>query len=262
MPATPILVPTRNIEPAPFGLLETFPPQALPGHGGLAGVEYDSEFCGTADAWVAPCVDPGVATKEEHDGIEQVTGIPIPIYHLFTCRLIGISSSEATQRASRALDLGASRAVEEAFGQSIGAAAVDVTPGGTATGVVEALALLEQAGGSQYGGRRVIHADLAVTTLLISQRLVQVVGGHLETLLGSIVIAGPGYGGLQVPSAPAAGAHWMYATGAVNVWQGETIDTPILPVTPYDNEFKTIAERIYVPTYECFAAAAEVLLEA
>lgn len=261
MVARPVLVSAKPVEAAPFGLLETIPVEALPPHGGLSGVEYDTEFCGVAKPWVAPCVDPGVATKEADDGIEQAFGVPTPLYHLFSCRLVGgVGEGEARNRATRALDLGASRALEEGFGQTIGAAATDITPSGTAVSAVRALALLEQYGGQNYGGRRVIHVSLDVLTLLIASNLIREVGGHLETYLGSLVIAGPGYGGLAVPSAPAAGAQWMYATGAVRVWAGDNVVTPLVLDTPYTNEFKALAERVYVPTYECFAAAVEVTL--
>jgi hypothetical protein len=336
--------------PAPFGLLATFPAQTMPAHGSMAGIEYDTEFCGVARPWDATAclapnlgtvsvsvdtasvatitgtgepagnyvvdwddgapgaaapldgqshdyttagdgdyqvsvtgpdgysvpaflvvVEDGVATgpfqnvavaeKVADDGVSQTTGVPIVLYHLFTCRLIG-DTGDPVQRARRSLELGASRALEEGFGDVIGADATDITPSGTAVGVIEGLALAEQYGGENYGGRRVIHADNAVVTYLISQGLVIVTGGHLETLLGSTVVAGPGYADSTGPSAPAAGAHWMYVTGAVNVWKQEIKVDEIALEMPYTNEFKALAEQIYVPTYECFAAAVEVTLEA
>lgn len=337
--------------PARFGLLDTIKPQAMPEHGSLAGIEYDTDFCGVARPWVAPCLTPtdlgsisisvnatrtatitgtgepagtgytitwgdgqsdadvaldgqtntyaadgtytvtvhgpdgyyatesitvtngvtsgpfatdAVDTKVPDDGIDQTTGVPIVIYHLFSCRLVGSETRE--ERARRALDSGASRAIEQGFGDVLGAEAVDVTPGGTAVGVVEGLALLEQSGGEGYAGQRVIHADNAVVTVLISQYLVKEVNGHLETMLGSIVVSGPGYAASTGPSAPAAGAHWMYATGAVNVWADSGTYTPLVIDNPdtgaYENEFRALAERTYVPTFECFASAVEVLLEA
>jgi len=336
--------------PARFGLLDTIPPKSMPDHGGLAGVEYDTDFCGVARPWIAPCLTPvdmgsisvsvdnastatitgtgepagtytitwgdgatdsnvaldgqtntyaadgtytvtvtgpdgyvaqvevtvtdgvtsgpftadAVDTKVADDGIAQTSGVPMVIYHLFSCRLVGSESRE--ERARRSLDSGASRAIEEGFGDILGAEATDITPGGTAVGVVEGLALLEQSGGTGYAGQRVIHADNAVVTLLISQNLVREVNGHLETFLGSLVVSGPGYAASTGPSAPAAGAHWMYATGAVNIWADKGTYTPLVIDDPlsggYENEFRALAERTYVPTFECFASAVEVLLEA
>lgn len=216
----------------------------------------------TADVGVVsgPFVADAFDTKVADDGVEQVVGEPIPIYHLSSCRLVGSGDREA--RARRALDLGASRAVEQGFGSVIGAAATDITPSGTAVGAIEALALLEQAAGELYGGVPVIHASRDLVTWLISQNLIRDVGGHLETILGSLVIAGPGYADADGPSAPAAGASWMYATGAVNVWEDATILTGTVLNNPYDNQFYVLAERTYVPTYECFAVGVESLPEA
>jgi hypothetical protein len=350
MAIRPKYIEAPTTSPAKFGLLDTIRPQAMPEFGGLAGIEYDTEFCGVARPWVAPCTTPtnlgsisisvnnarlatitgtgepagtgytviwgdgnsdtGVAldgqtntyaadgtytvrvqgpdgyrastsitvtngatsgpftatavdTKVPDDGIEQATGEPIVIYHMFSCRLVGADNLES--RAAKALDSGASRAVEEGFGDVIGAVAVDVTPGGTAVNVREGLGLLEQSGGEGYAGQRVIHADLAVVNELISKGLVRVTGGHLETFLGSLVIAGPGYASSTGPSAPAAGARWMYATGAVNIWADQTTKIPTVIDNPdtgvYDNEFRVLAERTYVPTFECFASAVEVTLE-
>jgi hypothetical protein len=207
-----------------------------------------------------PFAADAVDTKVADDGIGETSGLPIVIYHRSTCRLPGSSDREG--RAKRAIELGASRALEEGFGTVIAGGAGDVTPSGTAVGVIEGLALLEQFGGANYGGQRYIHADNAVVTYLISQALVREVNGHLETFLGSIVVSGPGYAASTPPSAPAAGAHWMYATGQVNIWEQDVEVTDTILHSPYNNEYSVLAERMYVPTYECFAAAVEVLLEA
>lgn len=50
----------------------------------------------------------------------------------------------------------------------------------------------------------------------------------------------------------------MYATGAVSIWESETIVTEMLQKSPYQNEFQALAERTYTPTFECFKAAVEV----
>lgn len=333
--------------PAKYGLLDTITPVALPPHGGMAGLTYDTDFCGVARPWLPqPCTTPpslgtisvsvnasrvatitgtgepagtgytinwgdaqadtnvaldgqtntyAVAgdytvsvtgpdgyrasvvitvntssvsgpfvataydTKVPDDGIGSATGVPIQVYHLHTCRLIGSGSeSDRQRRTERALDLGASRALEEGFGSVIGAAATDITPSGTAIPAGQGLALLEQRGGGLYGGQRYIHADNATVSTLAGKSLVLQKGDHLETILGSIVIAGPGYASSTGPSAPAASAHWMYATGLVSIWAERIKVTETILNNPYDNEFNVLGERIYVPTYECFAAAVEV----
>jgi hypothetical protein len=269
MPVLPIEVPRSSTQAARFGLLDVFTPQAMDPKGAFAGVTYEAEFCGIARPWVRPCVDPGVGVeKDPDDGIPFVSGEPIPIYHLHTCRLVG-SGSEADQvsRARRALELGASRAVEEGFGAVLNADPdLENVTSGTAVGAVEALALLEQEGGVSYGGQRVIHMDNALATILFAANAIVERNGRLETGLGSIVVAGPGYANSTEAVAPAANSRWMYATGAVNVWADPGTYSPVTlnigAGGSYDNEYKTLAERIYVPTYECFVAGAETLLEA
>lgn len=197
--------------------------------------------------------------KLADDGIQTVIGTPVPVYHLFSCRVIGFEDvqREVEERAMRSLNLGASRALASDFQLQIATGATDITPSGTAVSLVNGLALLEQYAGTNYGGRPVIHMSRANATRLISLMAVYVVGDHLETALGTLVVADGGYGGLSLPSAPAAGAGWMYVTGAVNIWQGRTFIGHALE-NPYNNEVNALAERVYVPTYECIHAAVEV----
>jgi hypothetical protein len=258
MPVMPIEITTPQTTPAPYNLLDTISAERLPEHGGMAGVTYETDFCGVARAWVNPCADPGVLEKVADDGINYTDGEPIPLYHLSSCRLVGSEDREA--RALRALDLGASRALETGFASVIGAAATNIT-GGTAHTVRVALARLEQFAGENYGGRPVIHMTRHMATLAASVSLIRIVGDHLETYLGSLVIAGAGYADAQQPVAPVAGSNWMYATGEVHVWEGQTLTTPVVLNQPYDNEYYVLAERVYVPTFECFAAAVETSLE-
>lgn len=254
MAVAPIYVEAPTITTAPFGLLDTVGTKSGSPHIGL-GVQYESEFCGTARAFSKPCEEPG--TKTADDGITTVIGEPIPVYHLFQCRIVG--SEDGSERARRSLDLGASRAVEAGFQTVFATGATDISPSGATSDIVEGLALLEEYAGENYGAVPVIHMTRAAATRLISRAAVFRVGDHLETGLGSLVVAGAGYNGTaSLPSAPAAGSGWMYATGAVSIWESETIVTEMLQKVPYQNEFQALAERIYTPTFECFKAAVEV----
>lgn len=256
MAIAPIYIDAPSVEQPKYGLLDTVGPKAGPDKIGF-GVQYQSEFCGTAHPYDKPCLPEDPPTeKDADDGITTVIGEPIPVYHLFQCRLVG--SEDGTVRARRSLDLGASRAVEEAFWVEIGTGSTDITPGGTAVNLLDGLALAEQYAGENYGGVPVFHMSRANASRLLTREALVVVGDHLETKLGSLVVAGAGYGGGSLPSAPAVGAGWIYVTGQVNVWEGDTFVSPVVPRNPYDNEFLALAERLYVPTYECFHAAIEV----
>lgn len=197
-----------------------------------------------------------VESKVPDDGITTVTGDPFTIYHLFQCRLIGGESGP--QRAGESLNLGASRAVEEAFQTLFGTGATDISPGAPVD-PVKSLGLLEQYAGEVYGGRPVIHMDRLMATRLLSAQAVLEVGDHLETGLGALVVAGAGYDAdASLPAAPGAGNDWMYVTGEVRIWEGRTIATPIVPQMPFDNEYQALVERIYLTAFECFHAAIKV----
>jgi hypothetical protein len=197
-----------------------------------------------------------VETKVPEDGVPTITGDPFTIYHVFQCRLV--ASDDAQARARRSLDLGASRAVEEGFQTVFGTGATDISPG-TPVDPTKSLGLLEQYAGEVYGGRPVIHMDRLMATRLYEDGAIERVDGHLETGLGSLVVAGAGYNrDAALPSAVGAGNDWMYATGEVRIWEGKTfVSDPILK-DPYDNEFSVLAERVYIPTFECFNAAIKV----
>jgi hypothetical protein len=258
MAIAPIYVAAPTVAPAKYGLLDTVPPTKGTERIGM-GVEYQPDFCGPARAFTPPCDPPG--TKVAEDGLLTVIGEPVPIYHLFQCRLVG--SDDIEGRARRSLDLGASRAVEQGFWEVMGTGATDVTGGtGTPLDVVVGLAALEDYAGDNYGGRAVIHMTRGMAVRLVARGAIERVGDHLETGVGSLVVAGAGYGGGSLPSAPAAGADWMFATGAVSIWEDKTIVSGVVQKVPYDNEFNALAERMYVPTYECFNAAVEVTQEA
>lgn len=205
-----------------------------------------------ADAYEVKIVD---------DGTGYITGDPFTIYHIFQCRLIGNDDVEvrAKERAIRSLDLGASRAVEEGFQTVFATGAVDLSPG-TPVGPVKSLGILEQYAGANYGGRPVIHMDRLMATRLTENNVLKQVDDHLETGLGSIVVAGAGYNAdASLPAAPGAGNDWMYATGHVRIWQSPKTNLSGLVLdNPYDNQFKSLAERVYIPTYECFHAAIKV----
>lgn len=228
-------------------------------YGNTLGAYGEVAITVTNGATSGPFTDTSVSEmKLADDGITTVSGVPIPIYHLFQCRLPS-GSKEGEARALRSLNLGASRALESGFQTVFATSATDVTPSGTAVDIVKGLSLLEEYAGENYGGRPVIHMTRAAATLLYARGSLVRVGDVLETGLGSLVVAGAGYDAqVSLPSAPAAGAGWMYATGMVSIWEGTTIVSGVQPKDPYTNEFQALAERVYVPTFECFKAAVEV----
>lgn len=256
MPVLPHLVETPELVRPRFGLFDTINVKPLPEKGIGGGIQYDSEFCGWADAFAAPCEEPE-DPKFASDGVDQATGLPITAYHLFSCRLIGGVDFET--RAARSLDLGAARLVESRFIALIGAAAQNATPPSGAMPIERAIARLEARAATLYGGQAVIHLSREAATLAFSAEVIFRVGDHLETGLGTLVIAGAGYADSTGPAADPAGTEWAYATGAVNVFGGDiSTGGQVLERGTgggYTNEAAALSERVYVPTFECFAEA-------
>lgn len=260
MAMLPLVIEAPAVPRVQFDLFDSVGLKPLPQEGTGGGIQYDTDYCGPADTWTAPCVDPGSGAKTGRDGIGVAVGTPVTIYHNFTCRLVGAENPK--DRAARALELGASRAVEEGFAEIIGSAATTIA--GTFS-VAHAIAELEQYAGENYGGQAVIHLSRRAATLAIAADVVIRVGDHLETGLGSLVIAGAGYGDAQEPSAPAASTEWGYVTGAVNIFESPVVVNELALERGagggYTNEFAALVERIYVPTYECFAGAIQIVTE-
>src|SRR5262245_37287252 len=197
------------------------------------------------------------ATKSTRDGTTLVERKPFTVYQFLTCRTVGeIDTFDA--RARKALELSEGMSCELAFQQMALVGATDVTPAGNPVDIVDGLAILEQSINRTYMGQAVIHMGRAAATRLASRAAVLRIGNHLETVLGSLVVAGAGYDLQAGPSAPAATAEWMWATGAVTLRRSDiTLVEPVLD-NPYTNQFATLAERSYIGSIECLAQAVEV----
>lgn len=127
------------------------------------------------------------------------------------------------------------------------------TPGTPVTNLRYALGLLEQHAANNYSGLPLIHGNRLSTTLILPE-LVVGDGGALQTVHGTPVANGGGYGAAGPNARTAgAGAGWLYITGQVNIWRG-----PIEEYSAKDikaNRTYALAEATYVATVECFAAA-------
>jgi len=207
--------------------------------------------------------DTSPATKVVDTGRELVEVEPFAVYRLHQCQAVG-GLADAETRATRAFELAEGRAVEEWFARflSTNPAAVDLTPASGAVHPANGLALLEGVAADDYGGVPVIHASRGLVTILDGLNLVERQGGHIETILGSLVAAGGGYSEALVgPNGEATdpGAAWLYVTGRVFVWRGAVLTTePVLDLSPPTNVFSILAERPYLVATECIIFAVQV----
>lgn len=200
-------------------------------------------------------------SKVATEDIPLAYGDPFVLYHLFKCSPVGTDvAARAREAFATAEGFGIERLAARYFANH--ADAVDITPGGTAMHPVDAVALLEQYAGSNYGGVPVLHTPKGVTTLLGSYNAVSRQGQRLETLQGSRVAAGAGYDLLGAPGSgdvAAAGQAWVYVTGGVTVRRGAQIDVgPVMPLSPALNLATALVERPSVVATECLVAAVKV----
>lgn len=249
--------------PVRFGLLEAATVADTEPHG-LLGIDYQP-VCGAAHLTPGACVD-GDSTKEPDDGADWVSAVPFAVYHLFTCRPIGV---DVPARARASFELAEPIAVEEWFGDYLtNASGDDLTPAGGAVSPLAGLGYLEAFAGSVYGGQPVIHGDRGVITLLSDGGAVNAAGGRLTTVLGSRVAAGGGYattlGDPDGSTSTDDDEGWLYVTGPVGFWRGTIINATTgiaLDDEGAHNTASTLVERAYVGATSCILAAVKVSRE-
>lgn len=193
--------------------------------------------------------------------VSVVSGAPFSIYKTVECQdLIEDDSAWARE----ALALGEAHAVESAFMQAVLAQPTTVLPNGTtAVSLINGIALLEGYAADVYGASPTLHMPRSVATRAAAHDgITPGLDWTMTTLQGSPVANGGGYSlNLGPTGAPApAGQAWLYVTGAVTLVRGSVQVHRVLDHTV--NNQVTLAERTYVPSVDCFAAAVLVTLEA
>ena len=238
------------------------------------GVEFEPGRCDAARLLNAlSCFDntesPESPYRAVSPGVDRVLASPFAVYGEYQCNPVGRSDAEAFDRARLHLVTGSGRAIERAiqFGEpgnepTLSSEAVDITTGG-AVSTVEAVALLEQYLGENYGGVGVLHMDRRLATHAIAEGLIFPEGDQLRTGLGTLVAAGAGYesqsGPDESPESPGDGSLWVYATGAVHGWRSAIVESQEGATFDRGNNTLTvIVERTYVIAWECVTAAIQV----
>lgn len=207
-------------------------------------------------------------SKAETTGIQIVEGHPFAVLHLFTCQAPG-TIDRGLERARRSLQLGEGRAVERVLAAQMArdAETVDLTGAGEVN-AIDGIAALEQYAATHYPGVPTLHIPRGVGTVLGHNGTIGRYGPNLETVQGARVASGGGYDNLRAPNADLASplvdndadTAYLYVTGQVVARRGAMIDamTTGASTNPADNVFRALAERLYVTSYECFAAAIQV----
>jgi hypothetical protein len=214
---------------------------------------------GTTPAIAVTTATPGVRTPKVNTNAWGTanTATPFSVYVMSECRTVG-EMARSQARAMQILTLNEEAAVEKEVWTRIAATATNITPG-TAPSPEVGLAMLEEAIGNNYAGRPLIHSSVDLASILTTRGSVERYGNHLETKIGSLFASERGAPDLGPGGAPAAGTEWLIATGGMFIDRGvANVRGPLVVQSPLDNTQVTLAERTYVPGWDCTAVAIRV----
>lgn len=246
--------------PWPVGLFSVAPPVAFSDPHEAGGVDWRPEpwdATGTT-SYADSCDDPaGVTDKTFATGIGYVEADAFSVIAGEVCPPVGVPLDERARRMQAALINTEQRAVEAVLWTGDTANGETILPsfeGSTDTAlgtfsIRAALAALEGALASTYGGVGIIHAPADAATWLTMVGEVSLVGARLRTRSGTLVVSGGGYPGTgPAGEAKPAGGSYLFATGAVSVRRGEIVPLGEFPsnLDRSLNDLASIGERTYV----------------
>lgn len=271
-----------NVAP-PQTLITTEDGQNLADHAYGGGLVYDPKGCGNARLYAINCNPP--ATKTFDPNSAEIEVEPFEVYATLRCGPRGMTPEYMTSKTGERLYSSEQGAVEAAFWTGSagnipaidGPGAVDVGGGLTFATLTDAVAALEAHayGTVPYGYNAVLHARSSVHAYAAQAMLIRTAAegygpvwgtqadeAMLRTPLGTKWVFGGGYPGTGAAgAAPAAGKTYVWITGNVTVWRQPEWSPPDPQRSQFDralNEYRLIAERGYLATYDCFTAYALV----
>ncbi|MFC1418728.1 hypothetical protein [Streptacidiphilus cavernicola] len=267
---TPYYRPRYQVPPPPlvarrYTLLSAA--QIVPGEDGSLweqGVEYWTTACdmatGFVDGWCAPKDESGEPTEWDKDirsfDPQVVTGDPFTVNSGIACQSPVFN---AVQAAEALLEQSEFLQVEQQFWlqQMARADLLDLGDGGV-FGLDDALGVLEAEAAVRYAGQLFIHVPVHALAMLLRLRLAERAGTQFTTPSGSVLVPGAGYKDALGPGGerPPSTGYWVLATGQVQIRR-----SPVFTNSAFDvkkNRQGAIAERTYVITADCFAAAIRV----
>lgn len=234
--------------PRPFGLL-SLAVQAAGGAPATAyknGVRYWSEMCD---------LNTGSLEGFCPDGEKEITPYaPVPVEgapFLVTSGVVCVAPNFAAgDRATAHLGRGEQHRAETIFWeqQTIRPDLVDL---GAAPTPDCALGKLEAHAAKNYAGAPVLHVPTRYLPVLVAHQQVTRAGDRLETVWGTRVVVGSGY-----PGDPDDETLTLLLTGEVGIWRTTPVATEDFDTRT--NERSAVAERLYVLTADCLAAAITV----
>lgn len=152
--------------------------------------------------------------------------------------------------------------IADNFGITLQTAATVVSGNALPVDIVTGLGALEKELADCYDGVGVIHAPRNLLSFMISEHLITREGPRYVTAGGNIVVFGAGYTGSGPDGVLPTGSAWMYATGAMFIYQSQAQVIPVqqngASFDRANNTVRAIAERTYVLGWDCCHLAVHV----
>jgi hypothetical protein len=266
----PALIDPPMAPAAPMGIFDvalgpmSFPVEAAQG-GGVILVPDDC----ASDFYLIAMDCPPITGAKTFTGVEApISGSPFTVMTSYTCGSIGFSFEEATQRVRTRMQLREQRAVERRiWGGSTGV--LGTIPGlfasatslGSASCVTEALEMLEQTLADNGVLDGIIHARPGMAAHLAQSHLIYDQAPRVRrTAINTRLAFGQGYTGVgPTGQAVSTDTEWMYATGRVLIWGGDTfVSDPGMGLNRTTNQLYLVAERTFAVAIECGIWAVQV----
>lgn len=220
------------------------------------GVNFRGEACGVNSHLAELCHDDILGLSgldRDPDAPEVVEAGPFGIERSIECG--PQFEGELRGYTERAFERGEDWALENGFQVGVLNPNATVLDGTGTIGPVQALALLEQYAASMYGSRPTIHVSRFGATHMAAAKLTDQDSNYtMSTRQGSPIANCSGHEKTG-PGAVVATAtqFWMYVTGHVAVYRSKA--EYLQGVNIQNNQMTGSVQRVYAPTYECFAAA-------
>lgn len=273
----PVYVPAPNPVIPRYGLFTAATgPLDIPVHARIGGLQYEVGTCTLPNGYEVNCQDE-LAEKTFDGSIDTVTGYPFVVYSGIECGAVGLANygqERIRNYLYQQLVAGEQATVENifstsAFGQTTGLANNPSTVNlGTATDIVNGIALLEEWLYQRYGLPGILHIPMRATAYVSDTHQIYKDSDSptqpWRTAARTVVSFGNYAGVGPTGSAPTAGSIWLYITGQVAIWRtpdSQLLDVPLSQImNRATNTVDIIMEREYVVTYDCYVAGIEAVL--
>jgi hypothetical protein len=239
--------------PIPGGVMSVANVVDTSGHE-LMGAIAETDACATAQEWAEWCDMTPTGRKLFDSAPDFVTGDPFVVYAGVSCDLQRLPESKA--RAERRLAMVESRMVDLHIDAML-ATDGDVVDLGGPMSLGEAIGVAEAFAATVYGGAPTLLVPRVVVPCGAAGTLHPNLDGTLATLAGSPVA--PLTTPITVPvTAPVA---TLYVTGQITLLRSPVASFSVPQQIADDGTFepmRALAERIYVPVFDCLVAKVEV----